>query len=65
MSATHNSRTARVSLALGRRLGLNSAALAALRTCAVLHDAGKSLVPSAIWEKPGPLDPLEREVMKA
>jgi putative two-component system response regulator len=65
MSKTHNSRTARVSLALGRVLGLNDAAQAALRACAVLHDAGKSLVPETIWSKPGPLDPLEREIMKA
>ncbi len=49
---------------VGRRLGLDDAALRDLRFAAVFHDIGKIAVPEAILSKPGPLTPEEREVME-
>jgi diguanylate cyclase (GGDEF)-like protein/PAS domain S-box-containing protein len=49
---------------VGRRLGLEGAALRDLRFAAALHDIGKLAVPEAILNKPGPLDPEERAVME-
>ena len=49
---------------VGRRLGLDDAALRDLRFAAVFHDIGKIAVPEAILSKPGPLTPEEREIME-
>ncbi len=49
---------------VGRRLGLDDAALRDLRFAAVFHDIGKIAVPEAILSKPGPLTPAEREVIE-
>ena len=49
---------------VGRRLGLDDAALRDLRFAAVFHDIGKIAVPEAILAKPGPLTSEEREVME-
>jgi diguanylate cyclase (GGDEF)-like protein len=50
--------------AVGRRLGMDEAALRDLRFAAVFHDIGKIAIPESILNKPGPLDDPERAVME-
>jgi len=61
---SHNYRVALNAMRLGALLGLPPRDLRALTIGAFLHDIGKLAVPDAILRKPGPLDHLEREVMK-
>jgi HD-GYP domain-containing protein (c-di-GMP phosphodiesterase class II) len=49
-----------LSVALGRRLGLQKPQLLELGVAALLHDIGKSRVSSEILNKPGALDEAER-----
>ncbi|MBM3293028.1 MAG: HD domain-containing protein [Candidatus Aminicenantes bacterium] len=53
-----------LSLALGRRLGLNRPELIELGVSACLHDVGKFDIDDAVWNKPGKLDPGERALME-
>jgi putative nucleotidyltransferase with HDIG domain len=53
-----------VAAAFGQYLGLAAADRNRLTVAGMLHDVGKALVPVAILEKPGPLDPDEMAVMK-
>jgi HD-GYP domain-containing protein (c-di-GMP phosphodiesterase class II) len=55
----HSTAVVDLALAVGRRLGLDSAALADLEHAALLHDIGKIGVPDAILGKPGTLDATE------
>ncbi|WP_245872821.1 HD-GYP domain-containing protein [Deinococcus planocerae] len=48
---------------LAEASGLSPAEVAAVRWGAALHDIGKARVPQAILQKPGPLEPLEYEVI--
>jgi len=50
--------------AVGRRLGLSDADLAALRYAATLHDIGELGVPEEILNKPGPLTDEERPAIE-
>ena len=50
--------------AVGRRLGIDEAELAALRHAATLHDIGELGVPEAILNKPGPLTEEERPAIE-
>ena len=52
----HGNHTARLALAVGRRIGVRGAALRTLEFAAILHDVGKIGIPARILEKPGPLD---------
>jgi HD-GYP domain-containing protein (c-di-GMP phosphodiesterase class II) len=52
----HSDRVARLSLELGRRLGLAEERLYHLEWAAFLHDIGKVRVDEGILTKPGPLD---------
>jgi diguanylate cyclase (GGDEF)-like protein len=49
---------------VGRRLGLDDAALADLRRAADLHDVGKVAIPDAILQAPRPLDETEWAYMR-
>jgi HD-GYP domain-containing protein (c-di-GMP phosphodiesterase class II) len=60
---THALNVAVLSSALGRALGLSGPALDRLTLAALCHDVGKEKVPPEILNKPGPLEPAEREVM--
>ncbi|MGB9897202.1 HD domain-containing phosphohydrolase, partial [Thermanaerothrix sp.] len=60
----HSERVVRLSLALGRRLGLQGQALDDLRYGALLHDIGKIGIPDSILLKPGPLTPEEWAIMR-
>jgi diguanylate cyclase (GGDEF)-like protein len=61
----HTERVAGLSQALGAKLGLNAEALESLRQGAYLHDIGKLVVPDAILNKPGKLDPSEWALMQS
>jgi diguanylate cyclase (GGDEF)-like protein len=52
----HSRAVARLSLDVGRLLGLDERELEELRIAAELHDVGKLAIPDAILDKPGPLD---------
>ena len=60
----HCERLARLSVRLGRALGLADEELIALRRGGFLHDLGKVGVPEAILLKPGPLTAEERTVVQ-
>ncbi len=60
----HCHRLAEYAVRLGRRLGLSSEYLTALRRAGFLHDLGKIAIPEAILLKPDPLDPAEWEMMR-
>lgn len=48
-----------------RELGLPEVDQKRLATAGLLHDLGRVSVSNAIWDKPGPLDPAERETMRS
>lgn len=60
----HSYRTAELSLAFARELGVENNDLIHLRRGALLHDIGKIGIPDAILNKPGPLTEPEWELMK-
>lgn len=57
----HSRRVAELALRLGRALDLDTETLQCLEAGALLHDVGRVTVDDAVWLKPGPLDPEERE----
>jgi putative two-component system response regulator len=61
----HCDRLSRYAGALGEALGLDPEMLRALRLGGYLHDLGKIAVPDGILLKPGPLDPIEQERIRA
>lgn len=61
----HSSRVARVSVEIGRRLGLLKAELDDLVIASLFHDVGKIRTPDSILRKPGRLTSMEtREMMR-
>jgi putative nucleotidyltransferase with HDIG domain len=60
----HSVNVAMISLLLGRRLGLDTPARAALVEAALLHDIGKTRVPVEIVKKPAALDKRERKIIE-
>ncbi|HSB43071.1 MAG TPA: HD domain-containing phosphohydrolase, partial [Methylomirabilota bacterium] len=61
----HCDRLSRYAVAMGEALGLDAEMVRALRLGGYLHDLGKIAVPDGILLKPGPLDPLEMERIRA
>ena len=61
----HCDRLSRYAVALGEALGLDQDMVRALRLGGYLHDLGKISVPDGILLKPGPLDPIEQERIRA
>lgn len=57
--AGHCQRVSYYAVRLGRRIGMTKSQLEALQLGAVLHDIGKLSVPTAILDKPGPLNATE------
>jgi len=60
----HCERLAEYSARLGKRIGLASELITALRWGGIVHDIGKVAVPEAILLKPGPLSPEEWVIMR-
>ena len=60
----HCDRLARYAVAVGRKLGLSSDELSALRRGGLLHDLGKIGIPDAVLLKPGRLTRDEYELVK-
>ncbi|MEP6788217.1 MAG: HD domain-containing phosphohydrolase [Acidobacteriota bacterium] len=60
----HSERVARISVAMGKRLGMDELELDTLRMSALLHDVGKIAIDDAILKKPAALTDEEYEIMK-
>lgn len=60
----HQKRVARLSVAIGREIGLSEDQLTGLRMAALIHDIGKITVPADILSKPGLLSNLERQMVQ-
>ena len=63
-TAGHSERVSRLSVAMGRELGLGAADLELLRFGALLHDIGKIGISDVILRKPSPLTHAEYEAIK-
>jgi putative nucleotidyltransferase with HDIG domain len=63
-TAGHSLRVQRISLSIGRELGLTIKELDALRYGGLFHDIGKIAIPDALLTKPGRLTDDEYELMK-
>ncbi len=57
----HSRGVADLAAAAGRHSGLPEADVVVLRRAGLVHDLGRTGVPNAIWEKPGPLTDAEWE----
>ncbi len=60
----HSERVARISVAIGKRLGMDEQELDTLRMSALLHDVGKIAIDDAILKKPAALTDAEFDIMK-
>ena len=60
----HSERVARISVAIGKQLGLSAEELETLRISALLHDVGKIAIDDNILKKPAALTDEEYEIMK-
>ena len=60
----HSERVSRISVAVGRRLGMGDQEVETLRMSALLHDVGKIAIDDAILKKPAALTDDEFEIMK-
>jgi HD-GYP domain-containing protein (c-di-GMP phosphodiesterase class II) len=60
----HTRRVAALAVEVGEQLGLSAVRLRSLAIGGLLHDIGKLSLPSAILQKPGPLDDDEYEIVK-
>jgi putative nucleotidyltransferase with HDIG domain len=61
---THVERVAELAGELAAELGLPDHDVQRIRLAATLHDVGKTAIPAAILDKPGPLDQQEWEFMR-
>jgi putative nucleotidyltransferase with HDIG domain len=61
----HSVNVATLSLLIGKQIGLDQGATAALAEAALLHDIGKTRIPLEILKKPSALDKRERRMMEA
>ena len=61
----HSVNVAMLSLLIGRHIGLDAGAIAALVEAALLHDIGKTRIPLDVVKKPGALDKRERKLIEA
>ncbi|AMW31897.1 HDIG domain-containing protein [Fervidobacterium changbaicum] len=60
----HSKNVARISVEIGRRMGLNQQELEKLEFSAILHDVGKIGIPDSILLKPGKLTDEEYRIIK-
>lgn len=64
-TAGHSERVAKISLEIGKMLGLGSSQIELLELAALFHDVGKLGIPDEILKKPGKLTDHEFEKIKA
>lgn len=60
----HSERVSRISVAIGKRMGMSEEELETLRISALLHDVGKIAIDDSILKKPAALTDDEFEIMK-
>ena len=60
----HSRQVARISTVLAQKAGYTPSETAAIEQAALYHDIGKTSIPDAILNKPGPLTPEEFAVVK-
>ncbi|MEP6903314.1 MAG: HD domain-containing phosphohydrolase [Actinomycetota bacterium] len=60
----HSERVSRISVAIGKRMGLGEEELETLRISSLLHDVGKIAIDDSILKKPAALTNEEFEIMK-
>lgn len=60
----HSERVSRISVAIGRRMGMGEEELETLRMSGLLHDIGKIAIDDSILKKPAALTDAEYEIMK-
>jgi HD-GYP domain-containing protein (c-di-GMP phosphodiesterase class II) len=60
----HVNNVSELAVAVGTRLGMDRSDLITLARAAELHDIGKVAIPTAILDKPGPLNEEERAFMQ-
>jgi HD-GYP domain-containing protein (c-di-GMP phosphodiesterase class II)/DNA-binding CsgD family transcriptional regulator len=60
----HTQGVARLATRAAEVLGLKARDLLEIEQAALLHDLGRASVPSGIWDKPGPLNRIERDRVK-
>jgi putative nucleotidyltransferase with HDIG domain len=60
----HSERVSTLSVAIGRKMGLDTATLEVLRLGALLHDIGKIGISDNVLRKPSPLTPDEYDIIK-
>lgn len=60
----HSERVARISVAIGKQMGMGDDELETLRISALLHDVGKIAIDDSILKKPAALTNEEFEIMK-
>jgi HD-GYP domain-containing protein (c-di-GMP phosphodiesterase class II) len=60
----HSERVSRISVAIGKRMGMDADELETLRMSALLHDIGKIAIDDSILKKPSALTDAEYEIMK-
>lgn len=60
----HSERVARISVAIGKEMGMGEEELETLRISALLHDVGKIAIDDSILKKPAALTTEEFEIMK-
>jgi PAS domain S-box-containing protein len=63
-TAGHQRRVADLCVRIGEKLGLDSHRTLGLRLAATIHDLGKIGIPAEILVKPGPLTPIQFELIK-
>jgi putative two-component system response regulator len=63
-TANHVERVSQYVYLLARLAGLDSEEATILKEAAPMHDVGKIGIPESILNKPGPLDPEERRIIK-
>jgi HD-GYP domain-containing protein (c-di-GMP phosphodiesterase class II) len=60
----HSERVSRISVAIGKRMGMGEEELETLRMSSLLHDIGKIAIDDSILKKPAALTDEEFEIMK-
>ncbi len=63
-TAGHERRVAMLAVAIAREMGLADDRIEGIHFGALIHDFGKIKIPAEILNKPGPLNPIEFELMK-